>query len=254
MHRSIIINEQEFTPSENLEHRLTVGGSIGRFQSGLILVTWTDSLLPWIGSLDSSAPKIRSSLHFGEPQPATTTSSVKWKVVQGAHPSPCEYCMLLLSDHLFIPSYYHLVHATRTSSSDFVTSHNNRPALRRNLCDIRPRPTTFSSSIARHKLGGWTFTTLSLLLVLARSSSSSTVVVRASTTFSYVGAALFVGALPSSHEASSFRRAMSTSTTTSRTSDGTITVSPRRETDQSALVVVCHGLGDTAEGFGDGVE
>lgn len=77
MHRPIIINEQDFTPSENLEHRLTVGGSIGRFQSGLILVTWTDSLLPWIGSLDSSAPNIRSLLHFGELQPATTTSSVK---------------------------------------------------------------------------------------------------------------------------------------------------------------------------------
>lgn len=35
---------------------------------------------------------------------------------------------------------------------------------------------------------------------------------------------------------------------------GTITVSPKNEADQSGLVVICHGLGDTAEGFADVAE
>ena len=42
--------------------------------------------------------------------------------------------------------------------------------------------------------------------------------------------------------------------TTERTSDGLITVSPKNEGDQSALVVISHGLGDTAEGFADVAE
>ena len=37
-----------------------------------------------------------------------------------------------------------------------------------------------------------------------------------------------------------------------RSGDGTITVSPANEADQSALVVICHGLGDSSEGFADG--
>lgn len=37
-------------------------------------------------------------------------------------------------------------------------------------------------------------------------------------------------------------------------SGGTITVSPKNEADQSGLVVICHGLGDTAEGFADVAE
>jgi poly(3-hydroxybutyrate) depolymerase len=41
---------------------------------------------------------------------------------------------------------------------------------------------------------------------------------------------------------------------TERTGDGTITVSPKNEGDQSALVVIAHGLGDTAEGFADVAE
>jgi lysophospholipase-2 len=41
---------------------------------------------------------------------------------------------------------------------------------------------------------------------------------------------------------------------TERDGAGTITVSPRNEADQSALVVICHGLGDTAEGFADVAE
>jgi hypothetical protein len=35
---------------------------------------------------------------------------------------------------------------------------------------------------------------------------------------------------------------------------GTITVAPRNEAAQSALVVISHGLGDTAEGFVDVAE
>jgi len=46
--------------------------------------------------------------------------------------------------------------------------------------------------------------------------------------------------------------AMSTHTTTRR--DGTITVAPRNEATQSALMVICHGLGDSAEGFVDVAE
>jgi hypothetical protein len=33
--------------------------------------------------------------------------------------------------------------------------------------------------------------------------------------------------------------------------DGTITVAPKNEGDQSALLVISHGLGDSAEGFAD---
>jgi len=38
---------------------------------------------------------------------------------------------------------------------------------------------------------------------------------------------------------------------TNRDGKGLITVTPRKETEQSALVVICHGLGDSAEGFVD---
>lgn len=41
---------------------------------------------------------------------------------------------------------------------------------------------------------------------------------------------------------------------TERSGDGTITVAPQKEADQSALMVICHGLGDTAEGFADVAE
>jgi len=44
------------------------------------------------------------------------------------------------------------------------------------------------------------------------------------------------------------------STHSTERSDGTITVSPRNEAAQSALVVICHGLGDSAEGFADVAE
>jgi alpha-beta hydrolase superfamily lysophospholipase len=46
----------------------------------------------------------------------------------------------------------------------------------------------------------------------------------------------------------------STMSTTARDGSGTITVSPKNEADQSGLVVICHGLGDTAEGFADVAE
>lgn len=38
---------------------------------------------------------------------------------------------------------------------------------------------------------------------------------------------------------------------TERSNDGTIVVSPQNESEQSALVVISHGLGDSAEGFVD---
>ena len=46
----------------------------------------------------------------------------------------------------------------------------------------------------------------------------------------------------------------SSSSVIERSADGTITVSPKNEADQSALVVISHGLGDTAEGFADVAE
>lgn len=44
------------------------------------------------------------------------------------------------------------------------------------------------------------------------------------------------------------------SSVTERDGKGTITVAPKNEADQSALVVICHGLGDSAEGFVDVAE
>eukprot|EP00565_Helicotheca_tamesis_P006960 CAMPEP_0185731282 /NCGR_PEP_ID=MMETSP1171-20130828/12433_1 /TAXON_ID=374046 /ORGANISM="Helicotheca tamensis, Strain CCMP826" /LENGTH=287 /DNA_ID=CAMNT_0028400517 /DNA_START=217 /DNA_END=1080 /DNA_ORIENTATION=+ len=44
------------------------------------------------------------------------------------------------------------------------------------------------------------------------------------------------------------------STVTTRSGDGTIVVSPKNEASQNALCVICHGLGDTAEGFADVAE
>ena len=41
---------------------------------------------------------------------------------------------------------------------------------------------------------------------------------------------------------------------TQRNGDGTIIVSPQNEAEQSALIVISHGLGDTAEGFADVAE
>jgi hypothetical protein len=46
----------------------------------------------------------------------------------------------------------------------------------------------------------------------------------------------------------------SMSTHATERSNGTITVSPRNEASQSGLVVICHGLGDSAEGFADVAE
>ena len=41
---------------------------------------------------------------------------------------------------------------------------------------------------------------------------------------------------------------------TERDGSGTITMTPRNEADQSALLVICHGLGDTSDGFDDVAE
>lgn len=46
----------------------------------------------------------------------------------------------------------------------------------------------------------------------------------------------------------------SMSTFITERNDGTITVAPRNEATQSGLVVISHGLGDTAEGFSDVAE
>jgi predicted dienelactone hydrolase len=53
---------------------------------------------------------------------------------------------------------------------------------------------------------------------------------------------------------SSTARALSKMSFTTQRSGGTITISPKNEADQSGLVVISHGLGDTAEGFADVAE
>jgi len=47
---------------------------------------------------------------------------------------------------------------------------------------------------------------------------------------------------------------MSPFTTYRSSCDGLITITPNNQTEQSGLVVICHGLGDTAEGFVDVAE
>lgn len=42
--------------------------------------------------------------------------------------------------------------------------------------------------------------------------------------------------------------------TTTRQGDGTITVTPKNETDQTSTIIICHGLGDSSEGFIDVAE
>jgi hypothetical protein len=54
------------------------------------------------------------------------------------------------------------------------------------------------------------------------------------------------------HSCAAYSAAMSTHTT--ERDSGTITVSPKNEASQSGLVVICHGLGDSAEGFADVAE
>jgi predicted esterase len=56
----------------------------------------------------------------------------------------------------------------------------------------------------------------------------------------------------SNQSAFAFSTRMSTHAT--ERSDGTVTISPRNEASQSGLVVICHGLGDSAEGFADVAE
>ncbi len=47
---------------------------------------------------------------------------------------------------------------------------------------------------------------------------------------------------------------MSSHVTSRQGSDGTILITPRNEADQSASIILCHGLGDTAEGLVDVAE
>ena len=42
--------------------------------------------------------------------------------------------------------------------------------------------------------------------------------------------------------------------TTSRDPSGTTTIAPRNEADQTATIVLCHGLGDSAQGWEDVAE
>ncbi len=65
---------------------------------------------------------------------------------------------------------------------------------------------------------------------------------------------LTLSLLPSAANSFSSRYQSMSTFVTERTGDGTITVSPKNEGDQSALVVIAHGLGDTAEGFADVAE
>lgn len=66
-------------------------------------------------------------------------------------------------------------------------------------------------------------------------------------------AALFVASLLSP---TTTARALSYSMNfiTERDNYGTITMTPKNEADQSALLVICHGLGDTSDGFDDVAE
>ncbi|KNC83829.1 hypothetical protein SARC_03936 [Sphaeroforma arctica JP610] len=66
----------------------------------------------------------------------------------------------------------------------------------------------------------------------------------------------FIPKLSNSHDCRSYslysRHNMSF--TTHRDGKGTITVAPKKATDQSALIVITHGLGDSSEGFVDVAE
>ena len=64
--------------------------------------------------------------------------------------------------------------------------------------------------------------------------------------------AISAAVLSTNNHRSFFAYSMSTHST--ERSNGTITVAPRNEAAQSALVVICHGLGDSAEGFADVAE
>lgn len=72
---------------------------------------------------------------------------------------------------------------------------------------------------------------------------AATVVLPTSTSSSFAAAA-----------AASFYSSPMSTFVTQRSGNGLITVSPKDEADQSALVVISHGLGDTAEGFADVAE
>jgi hypothetical protein len=76
---------------------------------------------------------------------------------------------------------------------------------------------------------------------LRRLVLSASVIIQQSRPFSFAWNSNSNTAMPSTH-------------ITERDASGTITVSPRNEATQSGLVVICHGLGDTAAGFEDVAE
>lgn len=83
----------------------------------------------------------------------------------------------------------------------------------------------------------------------ARHSNFKTPLVRVTTSF---GLFLLAGPLQAAQSFSSSTYNMNF--ITERDGKGTITMTPKNEADQSALLVICHGLGDTSDGFDDVAE
>lgn len=57
-----------------------------------------------------------------------------------------------------------------------------------------------------------------------------------------------------SSSSSSYYRSQNMNFITERDGKGTITMTPKNEADQSAMLVICHGLGETSDGFDDVAE
>ena len=86
----------------------------------------------------------------------------------------------------------------------------------------------------------------------ARHSNFKTPLVRVTASF---GLFLLAGPLQAAQSFSSFSTySQNMNFITERDGKGTITMTPKNEADQSALLVICHGLGDTADGFDDVAE
>jgi hypothetical protein len=107
----------------------------------------------------------------------------------------------------------------------------------------------FGPASARRRLGfgAATATLLAASCLLARGGAGSA----RSAAFAAAG---YGSSPPLRRDGKHQGRRMVSASATSRSADGTVTVSPRDEASQSALVVFCHGLGDTSEGFADVAE
>lgn len=118
--------------------------------------------------------------------------------------------------------------------------------VKRNLL-IPSRASTHCSARTKNSRLFSVFTAAVGLVLLPTQETSGFICFRPSTS-------AFAAATPISNQQQV--RAMSCSKThiTERDGSGTITVSPRNEAEQSGLVVISHGLGDTAEGFADVAE